>query len=74
MEVINIELWGEAKRCGECPMCDRERRLDHAVAWFCGPVRVEIGEQVPGWKGEAIAGGMPVCKACHDGFYGEDGR
>ena len=52
-------------------MCGQYRRLDHAVGWYCGPVRQDPGELVPGWKGEAFAGGMSVCRECHDGFYAE---
>lgn len=65
---IVIHLWG--LHTDECPMCGRERVLSHAVGWFCGPVKADPGQQVPGWQGEAIAGGMPVCVECHDGFYG----
>ncbi len=65
---IIIDLSFE-RQCGECPMCERYRHLNHAVGWYCGPVRQDPGEQVPGWKGEAIAGGMPVCQECHDTFY-----
>jgi hypothetical protein len=61
--VTVIRLWEPPSDCG---MCGRETFDKLAVGWFCGPVRQEPGEQVPGWKGEAIAGGMPVCRPCYD--------
>ncbi len=68
---VVIHLWRLERESGDCPMCDRYRHLTHAVGWYCGPVRQDPGEHVPGWRGEAVAGGMPVCRECHDGFYAE---
>ena len=68
--VVVIQLWPSIIY-DDCPICGHYRRLDHAVGWYCGPVRQNPGEQVPGWRGEAIAGGMSVCGECHDGFYAE---
>jgi hypothetical protein len=66
--IVTVHLWGEPEcRCG---ICERWGPHRHAVAWYCGPVRVEIGHPVPGWGPDAIAGGRTVCKACHDKFYG----
>jgi hypothetical protein len=54
-----------------CPMCEQERQLDHAVGWYCGPVKLDLGTRLP--NGDEV-GGMRVCRLCHDEFYGEDGR
>lgn len=55
---------------GDCSMCEQYRHLNHAVAFYEEPQHCEIGEQVPGYPEGCIAGGMCVCKSCHDGFYG----
>jgi hypothetical protein len=68
--IVVINLWDND--CGECPMCDRERQLRNAVAWWCGPVRHEIGAKLELTDGTIQeVGGMPVCKECHDDFYAE---
>lgn len=68
--MITIDLWGQDRSSGDCPMCDRYRVLKHAVGWYCGPVKQDPGEHVPEWGPDAIAGGMVVCKECHDELYG----
>ena len=69
--LTQIHLW--PNDCGECNMCGQERRLNHAVAWYCGPTHDEIGAVSTEYRstdGEpAIVGGMCVCKECHDRHY-----
>lgn len=64
MIVIDMQ---EGRRWGDCPMCGEERRLDHAVGWYEGPVPDDIGTVL--WHGGEV-GGMCVCRACHDRHYG----
>lgn len=66
--MITIDLQ-EGRYWGDCPMCDQERRLDHAVAWYCGPTHDEIGSVTTEYTDGGIVGGMPVCGACHDRHY-----
>lgn len=66
---ITIDL-NEGRWWGDCPMCERERRLDHAVGWYCGPTRMDPGTKFVMPNGEeAEVGGMRVCRDCHDMFY-----
>lgn len=71
-EVIVTDLQ-EGRYWADCHMCGRYRRLDHAVAWYCGPTHDEIGSVSTEYCGEggepAIVGGMCVCKKCHDKHY-----
>lgn len=70
--IILIDL-NEQRYWADCHMCDQFRRLDHAVAWWCGPVHMEIGHQFTAMDGsEQTVGGMCVCKACHDQHYPEE--
>jgi hypothetical protein len=64
----------EGRYWGECPMCNRVRRLDHAVAYYCGPTHDEIGSVTTEYADGGIVGGMPVCKDCHDAHYPPAGR
>jgi hypothetical protein len=61
--VINMQegLWW-----GDCPICWKYRRLDHAVGWYEGPVQVDPGTILP--SGDKV-GGRSVCKKCHDEHY-----
>lgn len=69
-EVVStvIDL-NEERNWGDCQMCGEYRRLDHAVAWYCGPTHDEIGSVTTEYNDGGIVGGMCVCKRCHDGFY-----
>ncbi len=67
--VITIDM-NEGRYWGECSMCGKERRLDHAVAWYCGPTHDEIGAVTTEYTDGGIVGGMSVCKGCHDMHYG----
>jgi len=68
--VINMQ---EGLYWGDCCMCQRYKRLDHAVAYYCGPTHDEIGSvstEYTSDNGEpAIVGGMCVCRECHDNHY-----
>ena len=72
-EVIltQIHLW--PNNSGECIMCHRDRVLDHAVGYYCGPTLDDIGSISTEYKSTdgqpAIVGGMSVCKDCHDRHY-----
>lgn len=63
-----IGMWSQEIPSGECPNCGRRGSLPVSVGWFCGPVEQEPGQTVPGWVGESIACGMPVCRVCHAGL------
>jgi hypothetical protein len=58
----------EGRYWGECPMCETEQRLDHAVGWCCGPTHDDIGTMSTEYRDTEV-GGMCVCKSCHDQFY-----
>lgn len=66
--VATIYLWGEPG-C-ECGICEQWTTDRYAVGWYCGPVKEDIGQPVPEWGSDAIAGGRVVCMPCHDKFYG----
>lgn len=66
---ITIQLDGD-REMGDCAMCGNYRRLNHAVAWYCGPTHDEIGEVTTEYSDGGIVGGMCVCKSCHDEHYG----
>lgn len=66
--IIYVLDLNEARNWGDCPMCDQERRLDHAVGWCCGPTHDEIGSMSTEYRDTPV-GGMCVCKSCHDQFY-----
>lgn len=66
--IYTIHLWGEPG--SECGICEEFGPHRHAVGWYCGPVKEDIGAPVPEWGPDAIAGGRTVCKTCHDRFYG----
>lgn len=72
VNVITIDMQ-EGRYWGDCNMCGKLRRLDHAVAWYCGPTHDEIGSVSTEYVGDggkpAIVGGMCVCKGCHDRHY-----
>jgi hypothetical protein len=69
VNVITIDM-NASRWWGDCSMCDQERRLDHAVGWYCEPVPENPGETHVLPNGEAVTvGGMRVCKPCHDSFY-----
>jgi hypothetical protein len=68
--VVVIDMQ-EERYWGECSMCEQYRRLDHAVAWYCGPTHDEIGSVTTEYTDGGIVGGMCVCKQCHDGHYAE---
>jgi hypothetical protein len=76
-DVIIIDL-SEERHWGDCIMCGEYRRLDHAVAYYCGPTHDDIGsistEYVSGTDEPAIVGGMCVCKTCHDRHYATGSR
>lgn len=61
----------EERYWGDCSMCGHLHRLDHAVAWYCGPTHDEIGAVTTEYTDGGIVGGMCVCKQCHDGHYAE---
>ena len=65
--MLTIDLQ-EGRRWGDCPMCGKEKRLDHAVGWCCGPTRDEIGSMSTEYRDTEV-GGMSVCKECHDALY-----
>lgn len=73
LAIMVIDM-NEGRYWGDCPMCGEERRLDHAVGWYCGPTKDEIGavstEYRSGTDEPAIVGGMCCCRGCHDKFYG----
>lgn len=62
----------EERYWGDCTMCRNYRRLDHAVAWYCGPTHDEIGSVTTEYTDGGIVGGMCVCKQCHDDHYAID--
>lgn len=64
--VINMQ---EGLYWGDCAMCGQRKRLDHAVAWYCGPTHDEIGTVTTEYTDGGIVGGMCVCKSCHDKHY-----
>lgn len=64
--IFTIHLNWRSVECGICGDWDDHR---HAVGWYCGPVKQDIGEPVPEWGPDAVAGGRIVCKSCHDCFY-----
>lgn len=64
----------EGRYWSECSMCRKVRRLDHAVAWYCGPTHDEIGSVTTEYTDGGIVGGMCVCKGCHDRHYGTPGE
>ena len=52
-------------------MCGEWKQMSHGIGWYCGPVHHDPGERFTLPKGEEVeAGGMTVCKSCHDRFYG----
>lgn len=63
----------EGRYWADCAMCGNYRRLDHAVAWYCGPTHDEIGslstEYLSTDDAPAVVGGMCVCRSCHDSWY-----
>lgn len=63
-----IDLWGQHEV--ECGICEQWGNHRHAVGWYCGPVKEDIGQPVPEWGPDAIAMGRTVCRECHDDFYG----
>jgi hypothetical protein len=63
-----LHLWGEPS--SECGICEQYGPHRHAVGWYCGPVKEDIGQPVPKWGPDAIAAGRTVCRTCHDRFYG----
>jgi hypothetical protein len=67
LPIVTIHLW---PRVVPCAMCPAEGDHRHAVGWYCGPVEQDPGQRVPGWGPDAVAGGMTVCRECHDTFYG----
>ncbi len=67
-QIFVIDL-NEERRWGDCLMCDGYRRLDHAVAWYCGPTHDAIGSVTTEYTDGGIVGGMCVCKSCHDQHY-----
>jgi hypothetical protein len=67
LPIISIDLWDQHEV--QCGICEKWGPYRHAVAWYCEPVRVEIGAPVPEWGPDAIAMGRTVCKPCHDEFY-----
>jgi hypothetical protein len=69
MPVVTIDLWGQHDV--ECGICEKWGPHRHAVGWYCGPVKEDIGEPVPSWGPDAIAMGRTVCQPCHDAFYAE---
>lgn len=66
-----IHLW--PNDTGECLLCGEMKRLNYAVAYYCGPTHDDIGsvstEYVSGDGSPAIVGGMQCCKECHDQHY-----
>jgi hypothetical protein len=71
--LVTVIDMNEGRYWDDCPMCGEYRRLDHAVAWYCGPTHDEIGsvstEYRSGTDEPAIVSGMCVCKECHDRHY-----
>lgn len=67
--VINMQ---EGLYWGDCAMCGVYRRLDHSVAWYCGPTHDEIGSVTTEYIDGGIVGGMRVCKRCHDEHHAPD--
>ena len=68
LDWITIQL-DAGREWGECPMCHKERHLNRAVAWYCGPTHDEIGEVTTEYSDGGIVGGMSVCQPCHDDHY-----
>jgi len=63
--IINMQ---DGRMWGDCPMCNQWRKLDHAIAWCCGPTHDEIGSMSSEYF-QTEVGGMGVCKECHDRHY-----
>lgn len=59
----------EDRYWGECPMCEQEKRLDHAVGYYCEPTHDPIGSVTTEYADGGIVGGRCICKECHDNFY-----
>ena len=53
--IINMQ---DGRMWGDCPMCNQWRKLDHAIAWCCGPTHDEIGSMSTKYRGHEV-GGMP---------------
>ncbi|MGA0564125.1 hypothetical protein ACO2RV_16900 [Ancylobacter sp. VNQ12] len=68
LPVYIIDL-NEDRNWGECSICEKYKRLDHAVGWYCGPTHDEIGSITTEYSDGGVVGGMRVCRECHDGFY-----
>lgn len=64
--ILTIRLWEPTTKC--C-ICEDVTPLTHAVGYCCGPTHDDIGSESTEYRG-LIVGGMPVCRACHDDFYG----
>lgn len=70
--VIVIDL-NDEREWGDCVLCEKYRRLNWAVGWYCGPTRDEIGKPSTEYQGpDNIVGGMCVCRECHDSVYHND--
>ena len=69
--IIIVDLQ-EGLHWGDCPICGEYRRMDHAVAWYCGPTHDEIGSVTTEYTDGGIVGGKSVCKSCHDTFYADE--
>jgi hypothetical protein len=66
--ILVLHLWGEPS--SECGICEEYGPHRHAVGWYCGPVKEDIGQPVHEWGPDAVAAGRTVCRTCHDRFYG----
>lgn len=74
VRVIDTTGWllidlNEDRMWGECVMCEQDKRLDHAVGYYCEPTHDPIGSVTTEYSDGGIVGGMCVCKQCHDSFY-----
>lgn len=45
--ILVLHLWGEPG--SECGICEEYGPHRHAVGWYCGPVKEDIGQPVPEW-------------------------
>lgn len=74
--VVIVIDFNEERYWDDCAMCGRYRRLDHAVAWYCGPTHDEIGSVSTEYRScdgrPPIVGGMCVCRNCHERHYNEE--
>lgn len=63
-----------ASEQGQCAVCDRDRKLDHVIAWNCGPTHDAIGSlstELEDGVRPVVVGERKVCEECYDLHYGK---